>query len=171
MKLKIPTLMLAIALGGATGAQAAEKIVLASLGEVSGKVMINQGRGFVAARAGMDVSVGDRLIALDGASAQVVYKDGCVTQLKERNLLPVGAKGCATQPLNPSAEVVKLAQAIGAGGPKPDTPPTDKPPPAPAPVAKEGMSGGLIAGVAVLGLAAMAGGGGGGGDSTPISQR
>jgi hypothetical protein len=170
MKLKIPTLMLAMALGAATGAQAAERIVLASLGDVNGKVMINQGRGFVAARAGMDVSVGDRLIALEGASAQVVYKDGCVTQLKERNLLPVDAKGCATQPLNPSVEAVKLAQAIGAGDPKPDTSPTDKPLPAPEPVAAAGMPTGLIAGAAVLGLAAM-GAGGGGGDSTPISQR
>ncbi len=168
MSWKISPLLLAVALGAATGAQAAEKIVLASLGDVNGKVMINQGRGFVAARAGMEVRVGDRVIALEGASAQVVYKDGCVTNLKERNLLPVDAKGCATQPLNPMAESVKLAQAIGAGGPKTDTPPNDKPAP-PPPVADSGMSTGLIAGAAVLGLAAMAGGGGG--DSTPISAR
>ncbi len=169
MSWKISPLLLAMALGTVTGAQAAEKFVLAALGDVSGKVMINQGRGFVAARPGMEVSVGDRVIALEGASAQVVYKDGCVTNLKERNLLPVDAKGCATQPLNPNAEVVKLAQAIGAGGPKSDAPPNDKPPP-PPPVADSGMSTGLIAGAAVLGLAAM-GAGGGGGDSTPISQR
>lgn len=166
MSLKISPLLLAVALSAATGAQAAEKIVLASLGDVSGKVMINQGRGFVAARPGMEVSVGDRVIALEGASAQVLYKDGCVTDLKERNLLPVDAKGCATQPLNPNAEVVKLAQAIGAGGPKTDTPPNDKP--KSPPVVESGMSTGALIGFAVLGLAAL---GSGGGDSTPISQQ
>ena len=167
MSLKISPLLLAVALGAVTGAHAAEKIVLAALGDVNGKVMINQGRGFVAARSGMEVSVGDRVIALEGASAQVVFKDGCVTNLKERNLLPVDAKGCATQPLNPNAEAVKLAQAIGAGGPKTDTPPNDKP--APPPVVDSGMSTGAMIGIGVLGLAAM--GAGGGGDSTPISAR
>ena len=168
MRLKISPLLLAVALAAASGAQAAEKIVLASLGDVNGKVMINQGRGFVAARAGMEVSVGDRVIALEGASAQVVYKDGCVTNLKERNLLPVDAKGCATQPINPMAESVKLAQAIGAGGPKTDTPPRDKP--VPPPVEESGMSTGAMIGLGVLGLAVI-GGAGGGGDSTPISQK
>ncbi len=168
MSLRLSPLLLAVALSAAAGAQAAEKIVLASLGDVNGKVMINQGRGYVAARAGMEVSVGDRVIALEGASAQVLYKDGCVTSLKERNLLPVDAKGCATQPLNPNAEVVKLAQAIGAGGPKTDTPPNDKPPP--PPVVESGMSTGAMIGIGVLGLAMM-GSGGGGGDSTPISRR
>ncbi len=168
MSLKISPLLLAVALGAVSGAQAAEKIVLASLGDVNGKVMINQGRGFVAARPGMEVSVGDRVIALEGASAKVVYKDGCVTSLKERNLLPVDAKGCATRPLDPNAEVVKLAQAIGAGGPKTDTPPSDKP--LPPPVVESGMSTGAMIGFGVLGLAMM-GSAGGGGDSKPISQQ
>lgn len=150
----------------ATGAQAGEKMVLASLGEVQGKVLINQGKGFVAARPGMAVNAGDRVIALDGAAAQIVYQDGCVTNLKEHNLLPIDAKGCATAPLNPNAEVVKLAQAIGAPGPKTDTPPNDKP--KPSAVVDDGLPTGLLIAGGVLGLAAM---GGGGGDSTPISAR
>lgn len=116
------------ALVAATGAQAGERMVLASLGDVSGKVMINQGKGYVAARSGMDVREGDRVIALEGAGAQIVYKDGCVTNLKERNLLPVSAGGCANLPLNPDGEAVKLAQAVGAGAGKPDSPRSDKRP-------------------------------------------
>ena len=108
------------ALGAASAGHATEKIALASLGEVSGKVLINQGKGFVAARPGMELRAGDRVIALDGAAAQVVYKDGCVTRLKERNLLPVDAKGCATPAVNPQAEVAKLAQ--GPAGARTDVP-------------------------------------------------
>ncbi len=120
------------ALVAATGVQAGERVVLASLGDVSGKVMINQGKGYVAARSGMDVREGDRVIALEGAGAQIVYKDGCVTNLKERNLLPVSAGGCAARPLNPDGEAVKLAQVVGTGGTKPDSPRGDKPAPPPA---------------------------------------
>ncbi len=112
----------------ATGAQAAERIVLASLGDASGKVMINQGQGYVAARSGMAVHEGDRVIALEGAAAQIVYQDGCVASLKERNLLPVSAGGCANLPLNPDGEAVKLAQAVGASAGKSDSPRSDKPP-------------------------------------------
>ena len=116
------------ALVAATGVQSAERIVLASLGEVSGKVMINQGKGYVAAHSGMAVREGDRVIALEGAGAQIVYQDGCVTNLKERKLLPVSAGGCANRPLNPEGEAMKLAQAVGAGAGKPDTPRSDNPP-------------------------------------------
>lgn len=116
------------ALVAATAAQAEERMVLASLGDVSGKVMINQGKGYVAARSGMAVREGDRLIALEGAGTQILYQDGCVTSLKERNLLPVSAGGCANQPLNPNGEAVKLAQALGSTNARPDTPRSDKPP-------------------------------------------
>ncbi len=115
------------ALVAATGVQSAERIVLASLGDVSGKVMINQGRGYVAARSGMAVREGDRVIALEGAGAQIVYKDGCVTNLKERNLLPVSAGGCANLALNRDGEAVKLAQALGTSS-RTDTSPRDQAP-------------------------------------------
>ena len=153
------------ALLAATGAQAAEQLVLASLGDVQGKVMVNQGKGFVAARPGMEVRAGDRVIALDGAAARIVYNDGCVTNLKERNLLPIEAKGCATQAVNPNAEVVKLAQAIG--GTRSDAPAAAPPPPPSAPVVA--ATPGWVLPAVLLGAALAAGGGGG--DSTPISAR
>ena len=126
-----PTLLAAalIALAASTGAVAAEPMVLASLADVSGKVMINQGKGYVAARPGMQVRDGDRVIALEGAAARIVYQDGCVANLKERNLLPVNAGGCAAnRPLNPNAESVKLAQALGASNARADSPRSDRPP-------------------------------------------
>lgn len=116
-KTRISTLAFAlIAVGAVASATAAEPMKIAALGDVSGKVLVNQGRGFVSAKPGMEIRTGDRIVALDGASAQVVYGDGCVTDLRENNLLSVDGKGCATKPVNPRSENIKLAQAIGAGG-------------------------------------------------------
>lgn len=120
-KSKLTAVAVALAAIAAAGsASAAEPMKVAALGDVSGKVMVNQGRGFVSAKPGMEIRSGDRIVALDGASAQVVYGDGCVTDLKENNLLSVDGKGCATKPVNPRGENIKLAQAIGgvaqAGG-------------------------------------------------------
>ena len=106
-------LTVAVAALGVMGyAVAAEPMKVAALGDVSGKVLVNQGRGFVSAKPGMEIRSGDRIVALDGAAAQVVYGDGCVTDLKENNLLSVDGK-CATQPVAPRSENIKLAQAIG----------------------------------------------------------
>ncbi len=152
----------------ATGAHAAERIVVASLDDVNGKVLINQGKGFVGARPGMEVRAGDRVITLDGSAARIVYKDGCVTRLTERNLLPIEAKGCSTRTVNPDAEVTRLAQAIG-GGTRTDVPPAPAPAPS-VPVEAAGPAWAtpvMVAGALLV--VGAGGGGGGGGDSKPIS--
>ncbi|WP_301101388.1 hypothetical protein [Propionivibrio sp.] len=103
----------AIAAAFAGDALAADQIVLASLGDVNGKVLVNKGKGFVSAKDGMEVRTGDRVIALDKASAKVVYSDGCVTNLKENKLLTMGSQGCEKQADNAGSENLKLAQALG----------------------------------------------------------
>jgi hypothetical protein len=106
-----------IAVLAMTAAHADQSIQLASLSSVEGKILVNQGHGFVAAKPGMMLSDGDRVIALDGSSAAVVYADGCVTQLKENNVLAMNkSAGCKQQPLGTgeaAPQPVRVAQAIG----------------------------------------------------------
>jgi hypothetical protein len=102
----------------ATAAYADQPIQLASLSSVDGKILVNQGHGYVAAKPGMMLSDGDRVIALDGSSAAVVYSDGCVTQVRENNILAMNqAAGCKQQPVGTghvgAAEPMRVAQAIG----------------------------------------------------------
>jgi hypothetical protein len=94
----------------------ADPVQLASLANVDGKIMVNKGRGFVSAKPGMTLNEGDRIIALDGSRAAVVYPDGCVTQIKENSLLALekGA-GCNKEPVRTGGtrEPLRYAQAIG----------------------------------------------------------
>ena len=96
----------------------ADNIQLASLSSVDGKVLVNQGHGFVAAKPGMVLGDGDRVIALDGSHAAVVYSDGCVSQLKENTLLAMDkALGCKKDAVGTGGAdqmPVRYAQAIGA---------------------------------------------------------
>ena len=106
-----------IAMLAMAAAHADPNIQLASLSSVDGKILVNQGHGYVAAKPGMMLSDGDRIIALDGSSAAVVYSDGCVTQLKENNILAMSkGAGCKQQPEGTGAvdaQPMRVAQAIG----------------------------------------------------------
>jgi hypothetical protein len=97
----------------------ADPIQLASLSNLDGKVLVNQGRGFVAAKPGMTLKDGDRVIALDGSHAAVVYADGCVTQLQENSVIAMSkAAGCNNEPMRTGGgteQPVRVAQAIGGG--------------------------------------------------------
>ncbi len=158
---------IAVAFVGSSFAE--EKIVLASLGDVNGKVLVNQGKGFVTAKDGMEVRTGDRVIALDKASAKVVYSDGCVTDLKENKLLSMDGKGCQKQAVNFGGDNIKLAQAIG--GSVTDTPPGggDVAGTAGAPVAG-GLTGLQMVGIGLVVVGAGAAiANSGGSDSRPVS--
>lgn len=98
----------------AAGLQA-EPIQLAALSSVEGKVLVNKGKGFATAKPGTPLAEGDRVIALDGAKAAVVYKDGCVTQVKENSLLALDkAAGCGKEAVKTGgSQPLRYAQAIG----------------------------------------------------------
>lgn len=106
---------LALLAASAASAQTAAPLQVASLGPVTGKVMINKGKGFVAARPGTVLAPGDRLISLNGSTAAIVYPDGCVAELGENSLLAVDKRTqCSTKPLSTGAtEPLRIAQAIG----------------------------------------------------------
>lgn len=116
MKL-VKTISAIVVLGAfAAGIQAAEPIKLASLADVNGKVLVNKGKGYVSTKSGTTLDSGDRVIALDGSKATVVFSDGCVTQLKENNLLTLDKEaGCGKKPVATGAnQPLRYAQAIGS---------------------------------------------------------
>lgn len=98
MKLKMLSLVGALVF--AVGAQA-ESAGVATLTQVTGKVMVNKGKGYVAAKSGMSLGDNDRLITLDGSSAAVLYGDGCSSNVKANSVLAVSkALGCKAEALS-----------------------------------------------------------------------
>ena len=139
-------------LGGLMNATVqAESLQLAMLSNVDGKILVNKGKGFISAKSGMALQPGDRIVALDGSRAAVVYPDGCVTKLDENSLLALDKSatcstvavktGGAQQPLRYAQAMGDTMNDAGAGGP--------------------GGSGGAGAGGAGAGAGAGAGGAGG----------
>ena len=102
----------------------------------------------------MTLNEGDRIIALDGSRAAVVYPDGCVTQIKENSLLALekGA-GCNKEPVRTGGtrEPLRYAQAIGQSSDA-APPPVGGGSGAPIVVPSAGASGLGFGGVGVGGL-------------------
>lgn len=101
---------------GMVGAQAAGQAQLATLSNVNGKVLVNKGNGYVSAKSGTSLGEGDRVISLNGATASVVYQDGCVTQMPENSLLAFDKfTACGKEPFKVASakQPVQYAQAIG----------------------------------------------------------
>ena len=107
---------MALIMAMSTAGLRAEPIQLAALSNIEGKVLVNKGKGFATAKPGTPLAEGDRVIALDGSRAAVVYKDGCVTQLKENSLLALDkAAGCGKEAVKTGGgQPLRYAQAIGA---------------------------------------------------------
>jgi hypothetical protein len=61
----------------------------ATLVSLKGSVMLNQGKQFVTAPAGSSLVAGDRVLALDGATATIKYSDGCVTVVEPRTVVTI----------------------------------------------------------------------------------
>lgn len=81
------------------------------LARVEGNVMVNQGMNYTKAKSGTALRAGTKVITAKGASAAVLYQDGCIKQLKENSILTVGpATECAA---GKTSERVYLAEAIG----------------------------------------------------------
>ena len=159
-------LALLLGLGIGLDAQAVEPV--AKLTQMEGKVLVNNGKSFTQAQAGMPLERGYRILIPAGGSAQVVYKDGCMLPLGPNSLLTIEGKnqcseGAIVAQLNPG---VRLAQA--GGGPVTTTAPaattTGVPPYVPPLIVGAG-----IAGVIILGATSGDGGSGGGGG--PISPQ
>jgi hypothetical protein len=99
-------------------AGAADAVAVATLSEVQGVALINQGSDFVTAKPGMALRQGDRLMAMEGGTAVLTYADGCKFNVADNQVFTVGsANSCTAGTLSqrPVGPYVAAAPAIGAG--------------------------------------------------------
>lgn len=87
----------------------------ATLSQQQGTVLVNQGEQFITATEFQALNVGDRVMVMEGGSAELTFADGCVLPLESGSLIEVPAVStCAgnvasVQKIGPS-----YAQAVGA---------------------------------------------------------
>jgi hypothetical protein len=80
----------------------------ATLTEVTGTVLINQGKNYVAGQSGMKLDANTRVFSKEKSSAVIVSKQGCVTRLEANSLYVV-------KPVDPCHGGL-AAQKLDAGG-------------------------------------------------------
>jgi hypothetical protein len=98
---------------GYASANPAETV--ATLSQVSGLTLINQEADYVTATPGMALREGDRMMAMDGASATITFQDGCVYQLPPNSVLTVGGpESCSAGTLAAAKVGPVIAQAAPA---------------------------------------------------------
>jgi hypothetical protein len=98
-----------------TGAQAQQEPI-ATLTQLEGKVLVNQGEETVPAQAGMSLRSSDRVLTLEDATALVVYKDGCGLPLEENSQLTLMSVDECTQGVAAVSEMGAFEViALGAG--------------------------------------------------------
>ena len=89
MKIQVMTASLALALAGyAAGAGALEPSAV--LRQPQGRVFVGQTTAMGPARDGLPLYAGNRVVAVAGGRAEVVYPDGCAVAVTENSLLAVG---------------------------------------------------------------------------------
>jgi hypothetical protein len=95
--------------------QAAANEPVATVTHIDGIALVSQGSDYVTATAGMSLREGDRLMAMEGGSATITYKDGCVHNLADNTIATVGSvESCATGALASSQVGPYVAQAVPA---------------------------------------------------------
>ncbi|MEK9825854.1 MAG: hypothetical protein VW395_06180 [Methylotenera sp.] len=62
------------------------------LAMVTGNVMVNNGKSFVKAGPNAQLKPGTKIITNNNSSANLVYKNGCVKQVKPNTILTVGTQ-------------------------------------------------------------------------------
>jgi len=88
---------LTLALNVATAAES-----VGTLSRIEGFAVVSQGAQYVAAREGMALKEGDRLMVLDGGNAIVSFTDGCRYTLADDEVLTIGAAStCASDTVDP----------------------------------------------------------------------
>ncbi|EQD75959.1 conserved hypothetical protein, membrane [mine drainage metagenome] len=86
--MKVYRVLLATALAlGMVGVAQANPVAM--LYKVQGKVMVNQGQKFIAAKAGMPLGAGDRILVMAGSNASIEYGNGCTLNLVPNSSITV----------------------------------------------------------------------------------
>ena len=99
---------------GAFAAEAAQATA-AVLGNHQGTVLVNQGEEFVTAAQAQVLIAGDRVMVMEGGTAEITFADGCVLLLASGSMVVVPATStcagsvAAVEQIGPT-----YAQAVGA---------------------------------------------------------
>lgn len=119
MNVRYATTSLALVLAGyAAGAGAVEPSAL--LRQPQGRVFVGQTTAMQPARPGMPLYAGDRVVAVSGGRAEVVYPDGCAVAVPEGSLLAVkGPEQCRVGQARIRAVEGFQNPRIGQAGPLP----------------------------------------------------
>ncbi len=90
----------------------------AELKQIKGSVLVNKGETYRTAPEGTTLQVGDRLMVMDGSSMVLVYRDGCIAEFKQNQIITV--EEVSTCEGGNAASVSKspmYAEPMGAGLP------------------------------------------------------
>jgi hypothetical protein len=100
MKITKYAAAIAIGLTAFAGQASAMDAAFAQVSSATGSVAVNSGGAYTPASASTVLSVGDRIVSMDGSSAQIKYADGCVVNVKADSMATVGATSpCAASGL------------------------------------------------------------------------
>lgn len=84
------------------------------LHEVQGRVMVNQGKSYIAGHSGMQLKSGARVLAMDGASAVVKQADGCLTRIEPNSLFTLKEPSVCVGRMDVASKVIRAAVVAGA---------------------------------------------------------
>lgn len=84
---RFTSILLATAMLSANVVQAAAN--LAEIGSIQGKVLVNQGKGFVALAEGSSLAAGDRVMVGKKSLAVIAYSNGCLVSINETKVVTV----------------------------------------------------------------------------------
>ena len=91
MKITKYAAAIAIGLTALAGQASAMDAAFAQVSSTTGSVAVNSAGAYSAASASKVLNVGDRVVSMNGSSAQIKYADGCVVNVKADSMATVGA--------------------------------------------------------------------------------
>ena len=95
---------------------AAMPALAATLADATGKVLVNQGAGFVAGSLSQALPVGSRVMVQGSGQAKVSYPDLCVVIVTQEHVHTVGDKSpCATGAQSKVGDLLPHDYTIGVG--------------------------------------------------------
>lgn len=87
----------------------------ATLTSQEGSVLVNQGEQFITADDAQSLNVGDRVMVMEGGTAEITFADGCVLPLASGSMVEVPeASTCAGTVVQVERIGPSYAQAVGA---------------------------------------------------------
>ena len=87
MRSRFTSILLVASMLGLNAAQAAANF--AEIGSIQGKVLVNQGNGFVALTDGALLNAGDRVMVGKDSGAVIAYANGCSVSVNEAKIVTI----------------------------------------------------------------------------------